>query len=225
MFKNKRKSSLGLGQGNASSSNTGTHNSVSGSPVNSGRSSVVSGNSPQIPTDPNESLRRYFDQHDVNRNGRLSEDELVYALQNYDKSNFNISTVRQMIKLFDIGRQGSLDFGEFRQLWQYLNRWKAVFEKFDVDRSMSISLNEYANALAALGFSLEQDCLRHIFTRFSYVTPSQGQVMKLDSFVESMVWVMQITEDFKRFPSSDPSHRTAVISFSQFLDVVLRHRG
>lgn len=128
-----------------------------------------------------------------------------------------------MIKSFDNSRTGSLDFEQFLALWDYLARWRTVFERFDVDKSLSISFNEYTSALKALGFSVEFNCLQHIFSRFSYLTPNQGPVMKLDSFVESMVWIMQITEDFKKFPSHDNGN-TATISFSGFLDVILRHR-
>lgn len=169
-------------------------------------------------------LRPLFDRCDLDHTGRLTQDELVHALRNYDGTEFNKSTVRQMIKSFDNSRTGSLDFEQFLALWDYLARWRTVFERFDVDKSLSISFNEYTSALKALGFSVEFNCLQHIFSRFSYLTPNQGPVMKLDSFVESMVWIMQITEDFKKFPSHDNGN-TATISFSGFLDVILRHRA
>ena len=44
--------------------------------------------------------------------------------------------------LFDHDGNGTIDLREFQQLWQYINTWKGVFDRYDRDKSGNIDGNE-----------------------------------------------------------------------------------
>lgn len=168
-----------------------------------------------------ERLRQFFDCCDFNRDGRLGEEELSHALRNYDQSEFKRSTARTMIKLFDKNHFNLVDFDDFCNIWNYLARWRTVFEKCDLDLSLSINHGEFKNALKTFGFELPNESVNHVF--FTFLTLSNGQpLMKFDSFIESMVWIMKVTEVFKHYPSTDGTK--AEIGYFDFIDVLLAFR-
>ena len=68
------------------------------------------------------SLFPLFKAVDKNGSGQLSENELRAALVNGDYSNFDPHTVRMMIRMFDVDKNGMIGFDEF---------WYVVFP-FDV---------------------------------------------------------------------------------------------
>ena len=57
-----------------------------------------------------------------------------------------------MIKMFDRDNTGKIDLNEFGQLWNYLGQWRQVFNRYDVDRSGSISQQELGSALQQMGY-------------------------------------------------------------------------
>ena len=44
--------------------------------------------------------------------------------------------------IFDKNSSGTIDVGEFQQLFDYINQWKATFQSFDKDRSGNIEVAE-----------------------------------------------------------------------------------
>ncbi len=44
--------------------------------------------------------------------------------------------------IFDKNASGTIDLGEFQQLFDYINQWKGVFQSFDKDRSGRIEQGE-----------------------------------------------------------------------------------
>ena len=79
--------------------------------------------------------------------GYLTEKELSDALVNGDYTKFDPQTVRMMIRMFDSDENGAINFEEFAGLWGFLAAWRALFDRFDVDGSGGISLDEYSDAL------------------------------------------------------------------------------
>ncbi len=56
-----------------------------------------------------------------------------------------------MIACVDISRSGKLELDEFKELWQSVRVWKAIFKKHDVDNSGSKSAYELKGALKEAG--------------------------------------------------------------------------
>lgn len=205
-------------------SSPGTEDKLTPQSTSSGYASNSSSNNNKPIASQNDRLRQFFDCCDFNRDGRLGEEELSHALRNYDQSEFRRSTARTMIKLFDKQHFNSVDFEDFCNIWSYLARWRAVFEKCDTNGSYCINQQEFVEALKTFGFDLPMQCINHVFLTFSTVLPNQVAVMKFDSFIESMVWIMKVTEVFKKFPNVDSNGATAEIGYFDFIDVLLAFR-
>ena len=52
--------------------------------------------------------------------------------------------------LFDMDRSGSISLHEFAGLFNYINEWKRMFEGVDTDRSGFIEAHEFAQGTAAV---------------------------------------------------------------------------
>ncbi|ODV98486.1 hypothetical protein PACTADRAFT_37020 [Pachysolen tannophilus NRRL Y-2460] len=160
-------------------------------------------------------LRELFDKVDRNGNGRLSELELSNALLNDDYSKFRPSTVRLILKLFDKENKNYIDFKEFCRLWNYIGYWRKVFTKFDKEGSQTISFSEYQNALEKIGYRLSTDTILFIFQKFS-----DGSLqLKFDMFVESLIWLLKITDSFKKYDYQ--GNGIAVIQFKDYVEEIL----
>ena len=68
-----------------------------------------------------------------------------------NNQNFDIRVVNLLQTLFagDV-RAGNIDLDEFRNIWDYIDQWKEVFEK--VKRDRKISLLNFKSVLSELGF-------------------------------------------------------------------------
>ena len=62
-----------------------------------------------------EEIAGRFDQLDTDKNGVLSPDEVVSVIK--DMMGFDEATARWMVQMFDQNQDGSLDKGEFMELW------------------------------------------------------------------------------------------------------------
>lgn len=73
------------------------------------------------------------------------------ALLSDNNQNFDIRVVNLLQTLFagDV-RAGNIDLDEFRNIWDYIDQWKEVFEK--VKRDRKISLLNFKSVLSELGF-------------------------------------------------------------------------
>lgn len=53
--------------------------------------------------------------------------------------------------MFDGDASSTIDFNEFKALWNFITQWEKVFRGFDEDRSGSIDKNEFGKALTSFG--------------------------------------------------------------------------
>ncbi|CAF3396898.1 unnamed protein product [Rotaria socialis] len=96
-------------------------------------------------------LQQVFRKVDADGSGAISSNELQSALSNGTWSPFNPETVRMMIGMFDKDNSSTIDFNEFKLLWNYITQWEKIFRSFDEDRSGSIDKNEFRKALMTFG--------------------------------------------------------------------------
>ncbi|CCH45508.1 Calpain-3 [Wickerhamomyces ciferrii] len=164
-------------------------------------------------------LRDLFDRVDKSRDGRLREDELATALINNDGTQFNPSTVKLMVRLFDKDGSGTIEFKEFFHLWNYILHWRKTFQRFDIDGNQRISFGEYQSALESFGYRLPTDIVLFIFQRFGEFNNSKPMSLKFDMFVESLVWLLRCTNVFKKFDTQ--GNGIATISFQDFVHEIL----
>lgn len=160
-------------------------------------------------------LRALFDDVDRHKRGYLTERELSKALVNGDYSLFDAHTVRLMMKMFDRDGDGAIYFAEFGQLWKYLHDWRQVFEKFDTNRSDSVSHDEFRSALAAFGYTLTPPCIKFMFNAGSRLDRQGRREMSFDLFVQSCISIKSITDTFKKYDTDRDGFIT--MGFEDFL--------
>lgn len=105
--------------------------------------------------------------------GQLSEQQLGAALVNGDWSSFDPVTIRLMIRMFDTDGSGTIGFDEFCGLWSFLASWRTLFDRFDVDKSQNISLDEFSNALTAFGYRLTPEFVNFLFGHYDKYRTNQ----------------------------------------------------
>ncbi|WRX23151.1 EF-hand domain - like 10 [Theobroma cacao] len=72
---------------------------------------------------------------------------------------------------------------EFTAVFYSLQNWRAIFEKFDRDRSGKIDANELREALLSLGFSVSPVVLDLLVSKFDK-TGGKNKAIEYDNFIE-----------------------------------------
>ena len=98
------------------------------------------------------------------------------------------------IGLFDRDNSGTIDVREFQQLWQYINQWKGVFERYDKDRSGNIDLTELYTAYNEMGFRVSQAFCQMVVSRFDR---QAKRSLKFDDFIQTCVMLRSLTDAFR----------------------------
>lgn len=171
------------------------------------------------------SLRNWFDAIDTDRSGTLNCVELSRALVCADWTPFNGNqllslsldviprywiftysflldpgeTVRLMMNMFDRDNDGTISYDEFIGLWQYIERWKACFQAYDLDGSGTIDSPELLNALRAFGYNLSEETVALIVRK--YDVRGKGDI-SFDNFVQACVTIQTLTDSFRRIDVS-----------------------
>ncbi|KAG0376294.1 Alpha-1 3/1 6-mannosyltransferase alg-2 [Mortierella sp. AD032] len=166
------------------------------------------------------SLRDWFDAVDTDHSGGLSCEELQRALMNGDGwTPFNVETVRMMMNMFDRDGSGSISFNEFIGLWNYIEKWKACFQNYDLDGSGTIDGHELKQALRGFGYNLSDATVQMVVTK--YDVRGMGDI-SFDNFVQSCVTIQALTESFRRHDTQGMGIVT--MTYEQFLGLVLSNR-
>ena len=80
---------------------------------------------------------------------------------------FSVESCKSMVALTDDDRSGKLGFEEFRELWQSISAWKAIFKKYDSDNSGTFNSYEMKGALKSLGFKLSNATFSALVLRYA----------------------------------------------------------
>ena len=96
--------------------------------------------------------------------------------------------------MFDRDGNGTIDVNEFNQLWQYLNQWRGVFDRYDRDKSGNIDQQELCTAFNEMGFRVSMNFCSLVVTRFDRQAKSG---LKLDDFIQACVMLRCLTDAFK----------------------------
>ncbi|XP_058196516.1 probable calcium-binding protein CML48 [Rhododendron vialii] len=161
---------------------------------------------------------RSFQMVDRDRSGFIDELELQQALSSgYQR--FSLDTIRLLMFLFKNPRE-SLRIGpkEFAALWSCLGQWRAIFERFDRDRSGKIDSMELRDALYSLGYAIPPSVLQVLISRYD---DGSGRRVELnfDSFVECGMIVKGLTEKFKE---KDPRYTgSATLTYDTFMSMII----
>ncbi|XP_041468634.1 calpain-A-like isoform X3 [Lytechinus variegatus] len=96
---------------------------------------------------------------------------------------FSLESCKSMVALTDDDRSGKLGFEEFRELWQNISVWKAVFKKYDTDNSGTFNGYELRSALTSLGFKLSNETFSALILRYA----DKRGMITFDSFIGAAI--------------------------------------
>nr|XP_023415371.1 calpain-1 catalytic subunit isoform X2 [Loxodonta africana] len=106
---------------------------------------------------------------------------------------FSLESCRSMVNLMDRDGNGKLGLVEFNILWNRIRNYLAVFRKFDVDKSGSMSAYEMRMAIESAGFKLNKKLYELIITRYS----EPDLAVDFDNFVCCLVRLETMFRFFK----------------------------
>ena len=120
-----------------------------------------------------------------------------------------------MIGLYDHNKSGSIDIGEFQQLFQSMNQWKAIFQSYDKDFSGKICFNELSQAFQQMGYRFTPNFINNLLGKYDPIT----KMLTLDNFIVVMVQIKRLTQVFR---ARDQQMRgTATFQYEEFLGVAI----
>ncbi|CAA2952425.1 probable calcium-binding CML49 [Olea europaea subsp. europaea] len=136
-------------------------------------------------TDPN--VIACFQVADQDGSGLIDDKELQRALSSYNQS-FSLRTVHLLMYLFTNTNTRKIGPKEFTQVFQSLQNWRAIFERFDRDRSGKIDAQELREALLSLGYSVSPVVLDLLVTKFDK-SGGKNKAIEYDNFIECCLTV------------------------------------
>ncbi|GKV27640.1 hypothetical protein SLEP1_g36784 [Rubroshorea leprosula] len=171
----------------------------------------------QFPPGTDPSIVACFQLADADGSGLIDDKELQRALSSYNQS-FSFRTVHLLMFLFTNSNAGKIGPKEFTSLFYSLQNWRAIFEKFDKDRSGRIDTNELRDALLSLGFAVSPVVLELLVSKFDK-TGGKNKSIEYDNFIECCLTVKGLTEKFRE---KDLSYSgSATFNYEAFMLTVL----
>ncbi|CAO2147571.1 unnamed protein product [Urochloa humidicola] len=144
-------------------------------------------------TDPN--VVACFQAADRDGSGMIDDKELQSALSGYSQI-FSLRTVHLLMYLFTNTNVRKIGPKEFTAVFYSLQNWRAIFERFDRDRSGKIDSTELRDALLSLGYSVSPTVLDLLVSKFDK-TGGKSRAIEYDNFIECCLTVKGLTEKFK----------------------------
>ena len=80
----------------------------------------------------------------------LTSDELQQALLSDNNNNFDIRVVHLLVTMFSSDAAGTLDLSEFREMWNYVDQWKVIFETYQ--NELPMTMDRFQSTLSQMGF-------------------------------------------------------------------------
>lgn len=133
---------------------------------------------------------------DQDGSGLIDDKELMRALSGGANSTFSLRTVHLLMYLFTNTNTRKIGPKEFTAVFYSLQNWRAIFERFDRDRSGQIDTTELRDALLSLGFAVSPAVLELLVTKFDK-TGGKKKAIEYDNFIECCLTVKGLTEKFK----------------------------
>ncbi|KAL6997552.1 hypothetical protein U1Q18_007679 [Sarracenia purpurea var. burkii] len=166
-------------------------------------------------TDP--SIVACFQIADQDGSGLIDDKELQRALSSYNQS-FSLRTVHLLMFLFTNTNSRKIGPKEFTALYYSLQNWRAIFERFDRDRSGKIDTGELREALLSLGFGVSPVVLELLVSKFDK-TGGKNAAIEYDNFIECCLTVKGLTEKFKEKDTTYSG--SATFTYESFMLTVL----
>eukprot|EP00008_Paramoeba_atlantica_P010768 CAMPEP_0201480416 /NCGR_PEP_ID=MMETSP0151_2-20130828/4900_1 /ASSEMBLY_ACC=CAM_ASM_000257 /TAXON_ID=200890 /ORGANISM="Paramoeba atlantica, Strain 621/1 / CCAP 1560/9" /LENGTH=298 /DNA_ID=CAMNT_0047862257 /DNA_START=86 /DNA_END=979 /DNA_ORIENTATION=+ len=140
-------------------------------------------------------LRGYFSSVDKDKSGHISAQELTH-LQFAGKT-FSLVTAKDLLKVFDVDKSGSISFEEYAALHQFVVSMQAAFYQHDRDGSGKLDTKEVLAALQQGGFTLSQPTVDSVIKKFKTGSAGFGaQGLDFEQFLRMSAFLGQIRSTF-----------------------------
>ncbi|KAK4371371.1 hypothetical protein RND71_010846 [Anisodus tanguticus] len=166
-------------------------------------------------TDPN--VISCFQMADQDGSGFIDDKELQKALFSYNQS-FGLRSVHLLMYLFTNTNIRKIGPKEFTAVFSSLQYWRAIFERFDKDRSGKIDSSELREALHSLGYAVYGPVLELLVSKFDK-TGGMNKAIEYDNFIECCLTVKGLTEKFKEKDTTYSG--SATFTYDSFMLTVL----
>ncbi|KAA8518113.1 hypothetical protein F0562_015587 [Nyssa sinensis] len=166
-------------------------------------------------TDPN--VVACFQAADQDGSGLIDDKELQSALSSYNQS-FSLRTVHLLMYLFTNTNARKIGPKEFTAVFYSLQNWRAIFERFDRDRSGKIDTLELRDALMSLGFAVSPVVLDLLVSKFDK-SGGKNRAIEYDNFIECCLTVKGLTEKFREKDTTYSG--SATFNYETFMLTVL----
>ncbi|XP_010922235.1 calcium-binding protein CBP [Elaeis guineensis] len=166
-------------------------------------------------TDPN--VVACFQAADRDGSGFIDDKELQQVLSSYNQS-FSIRTVHLLMYLFTNTNVRKIGPKEFTSVFYSLQNWRAIFERFDRDRSSKIDASELREALLSIGFAVSPVVLDLLVSKFDK-SGGKNKAIEYDNFIECCLTVKGLTEKFKEKDTMYTG--SATLTYESFMLTVL----
>ncbi|KAK9130319.1 LOW QUALITY PROTEIN: hypothetical protein Sjap_010806 [Stephania japonica] len=137
-------------------------------------------------------IRAWWRIADQDGSGMIDDKELQRALSSYNQS-FSLRTVHLLMYTFTATNSRKIGPKEFTQVFYSLQNWRAIFERFDRDRSGRIDASELQEALLSLGYTVSPDVLDLLVSKFDK-TGGKSKAIEYDNFIEELKSCMGIVK-------------------------------
>ncbi|CDY31179.1 hypothetical protein HID58_052599 [Brassica napus] len=186
-----------------------------------GRPTNQLGSSGMFSPETHPDIVRSFESAGGNRSGFLDESELRHALSFSGYEGISNRTIRFLLFIYKSPAESLLRLGpkEYAELWNCLAQWRAMFDRYDSDRSGKMNPLELRDAFYHLGYMLPSSVLQLII--LSQLDDGTGNTVDLcfDRFLECGMIVKSLTEKFKE---KDPGYTGyATLSYDAFMSMVI----
>ena len=100
--------------------------------------------------------------------------------------------------------------------------WRKVYVDNDINGSHTLSLNEFHNSLLELGYVIPVEVTEKLFDQYAEFNAHlnlNAKELKFDRFVESLVWLLQLTKNFRKYDLEQEG--IATIQYKDFIEITL----
>ncbi|XP_031157820.1 calpain-2 catalytic subunit-like [Sander lucioperca] len=112
---------------------------------------------------------------------------------------FSLETGRLIVSLLDKDESGSLGLMEFHLIWSKIQKYLAIFKKYDTDSSGTMSSHEMRGAATEAGFQVNSAVLQSIVSRYA----DAQYAIDFDSFVGCLIKLEMLFKMFKALERAD----------------------
>ncbi|KAG4088597.1 EF-hand [Neocallimastix lanati (nom. inval.)] len=140
-------------------------------------------------------VRQWFNAVDTDGSGELTIEELRQALKNADNSSFSYQTIILIVRMINTRNTDTLNLNEFHAMMIYIDRWRKMFNLFDIDGNNSIDREELKEALYRLKLQISDHIIQLLLKKYS--RNFDGETVNFDQFMNICISLNSITESFR----------------------------